>query len=36
VTVFKSTGHAAEDVAVAAVVLRRARAAGAGTAVDMA
>jgi len=36
VTVFKSTGHAAEDVAAAAVVLRRARVVGAGTAVIMA
>ena len=36
VTVFKSTGHAAEDVAAAAVVLRRARLVGAGTAVIMA
>jgi len=31
VTVFKSTGHAVEDVAAAAVVLRRARAEGART-----
>ncbi|MGH9106921.1 MAG: ornithine cyclodeaminase family protein [Acidimicrobiales bacterium] len=31
VTVFKSTGHAVEDVAAAAVVVRRARALGAGT-----
>lgn len=36
VTVFKSTGHAAEDVAAAAVVLRRARLVGAGTAVTIA
>ncbi|HLH46615.1 MAG TPA: hypothetical protein VKV25_05590 [Acidimicrobiales bacterium] len=35
VTVFKSTGHAAEDVAAAAVVLRRARQAGAGTALEL-
>lgn len=36
VTVFKSTGHASEDVAAAAVVLRRARLAHAGTTVTMA
>lgn len=36
VTVFKSTGHAAEDVAAAAVVMRLAGAHGAGTAVTMA
>lgn len=36
VTVFKSTGHAAEDIAAAAVVLRLAGAQGAGTAMGMA
>jgi alanine dehydrogenase len=36
VTVFKSTGHAAEDVAAAAVVVTRAAAVGAGTVVDLA
>jgi alanine dehydrogenase len=36
VTVFKSTGHATEDVAAAAVVICRAHAAGAGIAVTMA
>ena len=36
VTVFKSTGHAAEDVAAAAVVMRLAGAQGAGTTVTMA
>jgi alanine dehydrogenase len=35
VTVFKSTGHAALDVAAAAVVLRRAAAGGAGTGVEV-
>lgn len=35
VTVFKSTGHAVEDIAAAAVVLRRALASGVGTAVTM-
>lgn len=33
ITVFKSTGHAVEDVAAAAVVLRRALALGIGTTV---
>lgn len=35
VTVFKSTGHAVEDVAAAAVVLRRARAGGVGQLVEL-
>ncbi len=35
VTVFKSTGHAVEDVAAAAVVLRRARAEGVGRSIDL-
>lgn len=35
VTVFKSTGHAVEDIAAAAVVVRRARELGAGLAVEM-
>jgi alanine dehydrogenase len=35
VTVFKSTGNAVEDVAAAAVVLRRARATGAGVTVPL-
>jgi alanine dehydrogenase len=33
VTIFKSTGHAVEDVAAAAVVVRRARQSGAGVAI---
>jgi alanine dehydrogenase len=35
ITVFKSTGHAVEDVAAAAVVLGRARRSGIGTLVEM-
>ncbi|HET9139504.1 MAG TPA: ornithine cyclodeaminase family protein, partial [Actinophytocola sp.] len=35
ITVYKSTGHAAEDLAAAAVVYRAARAAGVGTVVPL-
>jgi ornithine cyclodeaminase len=35
ITVYKSTGHASEDVAAAAVVLRRAARLGAGTTVEL-